>query len=169
MATGYHVNGTAFVYVGVGGGGSLAELGYTVDGVDIDFSKNTSDIITDVMGPMTPQDIQDMGEVATITCPFIVTDRDVLSAVMNRGDRAAVGFMNTPGLVLGLSGNAFSVGIASPADAPWYFSTCILKPSARVKLATKANPFTLTFYAWPYIPPTTATGHNAPLYLRSLA
>jgi hypothetical protein len=168
MADGYHINGPALVYTGTGSAGALELLGYTVDGVDISISKNVAEIITDLFGPMTPQDFQDMGEVASITCPLIVSYREVLSRVANRGDRGAVGQMNTPGLVLGQTGAAFSVGITS-TDSPWLFAKAVVRPDMRAKLATKAHPFVLQLFAWPYAAYTALTGQNVPLYTRSLA
>lgn len=165
---GYVVNGTAFVLVGTGGGGALETLGYTESGVDKEITENKSEIITDLFGPMTPQDFQDMGMVARVICPFIAYDRTVLAKVMNRGDRTVQGTLNTPGLVLGVTGYAFSLAISSTFDAPWFFYAAILR-SEGTRLATKANPDRLEFLCWPYTSFTAVTGKNTPLWKRSLS
>lgn len=167
MPVSYMVNGSALVYAGVGSAGSLALLGYTESGVQKRITENKAEIITDLFGPMTPQDFQDMGMVARIVCPFIATDRDVLALVMNRGDRAAIGSINTPGLILGVTGYAFPLFIASNFDSPWYFYKTIVR-GEDTTLATRANPYTLEFFAWPYLPPTYTSGKNAPLWRRSM-
>lgn len=167
MIDGYLVNGTSFVYVGTGGAGALELLGYTENGVDQDITENKSEIITDLFGPMTPQDFQDMGMIARIICPFIAIDRSVLAKVMNRGDRTTLGSLNTPGLVLGVAGYGFRVAIASTFDSPWSFTKCILRNTG-VRLATKANPMRLEFLAWPYASYLATTGKDTPLWTRSL-
>src|SRR5690348_5025129 len=108
---GYCVNGPALVYTGTGSAGALELLGYTVDGVDIDIVENTSPIMTDLFGPETPQDFQAMGMVARIVCSLIAIDRTVFNKVTGKGDRTAVGEINTPGIVMGVGGYAFRVGI----------------------------------------------------------
>lgn len=165
---GYMVNGTAFVYTGTGGAGALELLGYTEQGVDKDINENKGEIITDLFGPMTPQDFQDFGMVARIVCPFIALDRSVLGRVMNRGDRTTLGTLNTPGLVLGVAGYAFRVAIASTFDSPWSFYKCILRTES-TRLATKANPLRLEFFAWPWVSYTATTGKDTPLWSRSLS
>ncbi len=164
----YMVNGTAFVYTGTGAAGALETLGYTVDGVNQNITENKGEIITDLFGPMTPQDYQDLGMVAKITCPFIAMDRAVLAKVMNRGDRTgAIGALSTPGLVLGVSGYAFRLAIASTFDSPWSFNSCILATES-TRLGTRANPMQLDFNAWPFVSYTAVTGRDARLWTRSL-
>lgn len=165
---GFHINGPALVYTYTGSGGASELLGYTRDGVDVELIKNWMEIFTDIFGPMTPHDFQDMGEVAQISCPLVVTDRTVLGHVMARGDSAGEGKINTPGLVVGATGNAFAVAIASTNDSPYHFSSCIRRPSARVKLATAYQPFTLQLFAWPFALPTVTVGKDTPLYTRSI-
>lgn len=164
---GFHVNGTALVSTGTAGGNSLEVCGYTVDGVQVEFTHNVAEIFTDVFGPMTPHDFQDMGEVAVITADFIATDRAVLSRAMNRGDKSSPGLLNTPGLVLGAGGYCFPLYIASPADVGWFFYRCLLRPASRVKLGTKASPFTQQFFAFPSATYQTVSGRNAQFYVRS--
>lgn len=167
MADGFHINGPCLLYPSTGPGGSLELLGYTVDGVDVQVTHNLSEVMTDVMGPMTPHDLQDMGEVAVVTCPLMVSYRDCLKRVMGRGDKPAEGTLNSPGLLLGQSGASFLLGVTSPGDEPYLFDNVVWRPDARVKLSTKAQPFVIQFFGWPRLPFTATTGRGARLYSRS--
>lgn len=164
---GYMVNGAALVYTGTGSSSALELLGYTEAGVDQDIFENKSEIMTDLFGPMTPQDFQDMGMMARIVVPLIACDRTVLAKIMGKSDRTAIGQIGTPGLVLGVGGYAFRVAIAAPADSPWSFSKCIVRAEG-TRLATKANVFRVEFLAWPYASYTATTGKDAPLWTRSI-
>ena len=165
---GYWATGPALVYSGTGSVGALELLGFAQNGCEVEITKNYEQIMTDIFGPMTPQELQDFGEVAIITCPLIAVDRTVLAKVMGRGNRSSVGQMNTPGRLVGASGDAFRVGIAAAADTPYSFNTCVVRP-ARFPMSVAAKPYTLTFFAWPYAAFTVTTGLNAPLYTRSLS
>ncbi len=179
----YLVNGAAFVYVGTGTALALELLGYTEAGVNMDIKENKREIMTDLMGDMTPQDFQDMGMIANLEAPLIAMDSAVLYKVMGRGDHTAstsptlgggTGLTNTPGTVLGINGYAFPVVIASPYTPPtaniftgnaWRFETCLCMNSDW-RLATKANPFRLQLMAWPYKSFTATTGKDARLWSR---
>jgi hypothetical protein len=163
---GYTVNGPATIFVGTGTSGAYQLLGYTIDGADIQIEELSKEIMTDVMGD-APQDVQNMGMTARITAPLIAMDRTVLATVTGRGDRAAAGQISTIGLVRGMAGFLFAVGIASPADAPWAFPYCYMKPGFGTKLASKANPFRCEFYAIPFAPYTQTAAVNTPLWTRS--
>lgn len=165
---GYTINGTAFVYVSPTPGSSDLELlGYTTDGVEMNVSENNAEIFTDLMGPMTPQDFQNMGMVARIRAPLIAMDRTVLASVTGRGDRTLVGQISTPGMVIGMSNFTFRVGIAAPADFPWVFPYCIMNKGFGSKLATKANPFNVEFFAWPWTSYTALTAKDRTLWTRA--
>lgn len=165
---GYSITGVALCYTGTGGAGALELLGYTEDGVDIDVTENVSPIMTDLFGPETPQDFQSMGMVARITMPLIAFDRTVLNKVTGKGDRTTVGLTNTPGLVMGVAGHAFRLGIACPADTPWSFTKAIVRPGFRTRLGTKARPFVMEFFAWPFVTYTATTGKDQSLWTRTL-
>ena len=166
---GYAVNGAALVYVGTGTLGALQLLGFTDQGVDVEIMENKAEIFTDIFGPMTPHDFQDMGMVARIVCPLIAMDRTVMNTVLGRSNQTTKGQVGTPGLVLGVNGYAFRVGISSLFDVPWSFSYAVTRPRHGTRLATKANPYRIEFFAWPYASYTVVTGKDAPLWTRSLA
>lgn len=166
---GYWAPGAALIYTGTGGGGALELLGFTENGADVEITKHYADILTDIFGPLTPQEIQDFGEVAQVTVPLIAVDRTVLNKAMNRGDRTLNGMLNTPGRLIGAQGQSMRLGIAAPVDVPYSFNNAIVRPSARFRMATRANPFTISFFCWPYAAYTVTTGKDAVLYTRSLA
>lgn len=166
---GYMVNGSAIVYTDVNTPGTYAILGYTDSGVDINVQQNKGEIMTDVMGPMTPQDFQDFGMTARIICPFIATDRTEMDAVISCGDFAgSYGNTSTPGIVVGENGYKFGVYITSAFDYPWTFENCIVRPGFGTKLAVKANVFRFEFFAWPYAPSNQIFGGDIPLFSRSV-
>ncbi len=178
---GYTVNGSSLVYTGTGSAGALELLGYTDNGVDIQINKNLSEIFTDIYGPMTPHDLQDMGMTARIVAPFIAIDRTVMTKVLTKGDNSGSGStqgkLNTAGLPLGAGfpngvGGAnflFKVAIASPADVNWQFNYCAVRPTFGTRLATKANPFRLEFLALPWQSYTATTAKDAVLYQRGVS
>jgi hypothetical protein len=162
---GYTVSGTSFIYVGTGIGGALQLLGYTEGGTDQNVKENKREIMTDLFGDMTPQDFQDMGAIARVVCPFIAIDRTVMASIQLRGDQQVTGELNTPGLVLGVSGWSFPLAISSEADLPWYFPAA-LTLNEETRLATKANPMKLEFFCWPFVSYTATTGKGVPLWTR---
>lgn len=166
---GYMVNGAALVYSYTGVASAAELLGYTDHGTDMDVQENKGEIITDLFGPMTPQDFQDFGMTARIIAPLIASDRTVLAKLTGRGDRTTLGQISTPGLVLGVNSHKFRIGIASNFDSPWSFSSCLMRPGWGTRLATKANPFRLEFIAWPYASYTAVTGKDSPLWSRTLS
>lgn len=168
------MNGSALVYTDAVLANTYVLLGFTDGGVDMNVQYNRGEIMTDIMGPMTPQDFQDFGMTARIVCPFIAIDRTQMTSVLKRGDAASVGLNNTPGIVVGAgtgpSGPSttykFKLGIASPFDTGWLFSACLVRPGFGTKLAVKANPYRVEFFAWPYASYTVTTGKDASLYTR---
>jgi hypothetical protein len=149
-------------------------LGYTDHGVRMRVVKNISDIITDVYGPMTPHDLQDMGMIANIQVPLIASDRLVLNSILNPGNRTQSGNINTPGLVLGANSNLFAVGITSDSlalagqvDDPWVFFYCMTRPGFDTTLATRANPFTMEFFGFPWSNFDNTEAYDTPLFGRT--
>lgn len=163
------INGTAFCYVGTGNASAMELLGYTEQGVDMDITENKTEIMTDLFGDKTPQDLQDMGMVGRMVMPMIAYDRAVMAKVISRGDRTTYGSLNTPGLPMGTNGYKIPVYISAPLDGGtvWYFYSCVLKAEGQ-RLATKANPLRLEIFAWPYKAYTATTGKDAPLFARAL-
>lgn len=166
---GYTIAGTTFVLVNpVPGDDAMVTLGYTTDGVEMNVSENNAEIFTDLLGPLTPQDFQNMGMVARIRAPLIAMDRSVLATITGRGDRTAVGQISTPGMVIGVSNKLINLGLSCAADFPWFFPYCIMNKGFGTKLATKANPFMVEFFAWPWVGYTATTAYDRTLWTRSI-
>jgi len=154
--------------------GPYSLLGYTDHGVRMRVIENKSDIITDIYGPMTPHDIQDMGAIANIQVPLIASDRGILAEIMNRGDHSSPGQINTPGLVLGANSFLFNIAITSNSlalegqvDDPWQFPYCCTRPGFDTTLATRANPFTVEFFAFPWSIYSNTQAFDTTLFSRS--
>ncbi len=165
---GFAVNGAALVYVGTGAAGALELLGYTDSGVDMDVQELTADIMSDVFG-QAPHDVQYMGKTARIVANLIAMDRTILAKITGRGDRTTVGQLNTAGMVIGAAGYAFRLGISAPLDTPWSFSKAIVRGGFSTRLASKANPFRVEFFAGPFGSTTATTSKDVPLWTRSLS
>jgi len=167
---GYHINGPADLSTGTGSAGALETLGYTgqQQGVDVEVQEVTEEILTDIFGGRVPNDLLYYGEIATIRVPLIASDRTVLKKVLSRGDRTTAGLLSTPALVLGAGGYLYRVAVASPADEPWNFAACYLRPGYNVKLRAGPEPFVLTFLALPFAASTVTNGKDVPLYTRTI-
>lgn len=163
---GYWCTGPAIISTSTGTAGAFETLGITENGAEVEITKNYKELFTDVMGEMTPQELQHMGEVAVVTAPLIITDRTVLAKVLGRGNRASVGQLNTPGRFVGANGDHMSVGISGPYDFPYVFSAAVVRP-ARFPMSVSAKPFTITFYCWPYLAFTATVAINTYLYARA--
>jgi hypothetical protein len=166
---GFTVNGSALLYVGTGSAGALELLGYTQDGVDSDIQEKKGELFTDIFGPMVPHDFQDFGMDATVRAPLIAMDSAIFAKAIGRGDRTTLGLINTPGLVFGAAGYLVRVAIAAPLNTPWSFSKCLIRPGHGTRLATKANPYTISWYAFPWASVATVSGKDTPLFTRSLS
>lgn len=82
MATTHHVFGPAVILTGTGSGSSLETLGYTVDGVEIQFEYFTEPIYNDVYGPKMPHEMQHMLMDVKVVCDLIYYDRAVLDKII---------------------------------------------------------------------------------------
>jgi len=162
------VYGAVAGLTGTGSASAYELLGFTERGADVEITHNWKEIMTDIMGEMTPQEMQHMGKVATITVPLIAIDRAVMAKVMGRGNASSVGQIATPGRNVGANADSFALGIAAAADAPFAFAHCVLRP-VRFPMSVVAKPYTMTFFAWPYVPFTAVTGYNASLYSRTMS
>lgn len=162
----WRVGGPALISVGTGSGGALEVLGYTDGGVDWGLAKHLEPIISDVFGPRTPHTMQDLGEVGRLTLPLIACDAAVLAKMESRGDRTALGQLNTPGLVL--TSYAFRVVVAAPlnADMVRSFNLCLVE-DVKGKNATKANPLVLSLVSGPFAAYTVTSGKDTQIWTKA--
>ena len=105
----FHVNGLASIYVFTGGN----YLGYSSEaGVQLDIDPKFLPIYTDALGDQVPEDVQNMGMIATLNFELIRWDQTVLAALQSHLPGAAgnqVGTCETSG-VLGASPQVNSGG-----------------------------------------------------------
>jgi hypothetical protein len=137
MAKRIVVNGPALISIGAQGtSGSLSELGYAEDGVDIEIEYGDEPVFADSGGTKVPVDFQTMGKMARISFGLTVYDSDVLDSILLHG-ATGPGLEPAPGLLLGANSKMFRVCIAGPLDLPHRFFFCKLDGSVRDKLGTK--------------------------------
>lgn len=129
MSVEFHVNGCAKITVFSG----RSYLGYCSEaGVTVDTDPKWLPIFTDAYGDQTPEDIQDMGMVATISFELIKWDQTVLTALQTRMPGASgsmSGSCQTMAGDLGSSPNIDSAGSlmigALLKQGGWAFPLCI--------------------------------------------
>lgn len=167
MATAYHVNGPAIVSIGgQGTSGSLQVLGYTEDGADIEINNEFEPIMGDVGGPSKPQDLQDMGDDATIRLRLLSYDINVLNQIRTNwiGEGSLEGTRGPAGFLMGSNNAAFRVVIASATDEPWRFFSCIARGLQGTKIGVRKTVWNLNLYAWAFIPATATSASGIALY-----
>jgi len=179
MASFLRVNGYASVYVGAQDSvfSALAELGWTVDGVEIAETHYSEDVYTDRLGGHIPEDIQNFGAEARITLDLIKYDLAVLRKIIPRVYEGTVGLTpNVPAEAGGLfvaCGSMFTCGIkrqyggttgdcknpgslanattfaSGTPEGNWIFPRCYVVDERSVKVGTKVTRHRLTLRALP--------------------
>ena len=101
MALKVHVNGPAMIRWGTGGSTpfsnpGLQTLGYTEDGVELEFLGHFEDIYADFPGggPYMPVEVQLMGEEARVSANLIIYDTAILNTALTRSTSATTGRVN---------------------------------------------------------------------------
>lgn len=140
MAATIHVNGTATLLVD----GSL--LGWTVDGVTIDFIGYFDDIYTDQAGPHIPKDVMLYGEEAKVTADLIVYDVAILNKVASRVYDGTPGSSSEQyGFLMAECGGTFPLTVAkgssclTEAEGGWAFTTAYLEGTRSLKVGLRAT------------------------------
>jgi hypothetical protein len=152
----------------------LVYLGYTSEaGVQIDFDPKFLPVHTDAYGDQVPEDIQNMGMLATINFELIKWDQTVLQVLQTHlpGVSGASGSLgNTPNTLAGANdivvgtflkqcsynfpfylqraGSVSNVGCETNVEGPYYFTSCYLGPDA-FNVGTKNTRHKLTVNAIP--------------------
>lgn len=158
MATQLHVNGLATVLV------NGETLGWTVDGVNIEFIAYFEDVYTDCAGPHIPYDVLCYGEEARVTCDMIVYDTTVMESVSTRIFNVDATLGTTPngpcaggvyGWLLSACGGTFELGIAQGSgcqnepEGGWYFPTTYLMDNHSLKVGTRVTRHQMVFRCLP--------------------
>jgi hypothetical protein len=162
-----HVNGTTAIRTGTGGSGALELLGHSLDGVDLDFEDMREFVYSDAGGGpnMLPIDVQEFGEVCTVSADLIVYDEAVFTKIRKRPGAAAEGQLSAPGRLMGVNGDLYRLLIESPIEVlPWNFPTTFLQRKP-IKLSTKRSIWRLRWFAFAYIGNASAAA-GAVLYNR---
>lgn len=173
MAKSYHVFGAALIQTGTGSAGALEDLGFTESGGDIEITYHEENIMTDVAGPATPAEIQNMGNDAVIRVRMPIVDQTILDKVLSKNDATtpAPGTEGTAGTLLGTGSYAFRLAIipenTPTSENPWNFKTVKLRSQRRTE-GTKATYAELVFYAWPFLAATATSRKDVVLYTRSV-
>lgn len=151
MATRLHVNGLATVKV------NSSTLGWTVDGVVIEFIGYFEDVYTDKNGPRLPQDVLVYGQEARVTCDLIVYDDSVLNAVETLIYNGTYG--QTPnvnyGHLLAACGGTFVLSVlkgsncVNETEGGWIFQIAYLMDNHSVKVGTRVTRHTCVFRCLP--------------------
>lgn len=157
MAATLHVNGLATISVG----GDV--LGYTVDGVTIEFIAYFEDIYTDLAGPRLPTDVMSYGEEARVTCELIVYDPAILAKVATRIYNGTAGTspngtgVSGWGTLMALCSKTTSLTIAkgsnnacgSEAEGGYVFGQAYMTDNHSVKIGTRVTRHTCQFRCLP--------------------
>lgn len=168
----YRVFGAAIVQVGTGANNALETLGYTVDGVTIRERYAMKPIMTDVMGPEIPGEMQKFGIEAFVEAPLISWNPTVWEKVQKRSaNNTTAGQMAASGTLVHTNGFTFKVGLVS-ADSledPFYFPTCVIKEPTSRKLASAHNPLVIQLHATAFHLATATNVTNTVVWSRTLA
>jgi hypothetical protein len=148
MSKSIHVNGECLIQIFFPAAPSTArDLGYSVNGVDLEIRKHTFDVKADTGGGDDggPVDIQLLGKEAVIRAELLAS----------------------AGKLMGAGGYFYRLLLNAPIETtePWNFPTATLVDSYSVRLGTKRTVWNLTFRAIAYI--GAGASLNTPLYTRA--
>lgn len=161
----YRVYGDVSIQIGTAANNALETLGVTGDGGTIRITHHRKPVYSDVGGPETPVEMQDMGETARINVSLIAFNEDVYRRMKARAkignQKAGVAGDITPrGRLLGTDGGLFQLFIppmpqtnTTVWEESWYFGSCDLDTEpVEDKVGTVITAVKLSFFAFPYIP-----------------
>ncbi len=122
-----YVPGPAQLFVGTGASRALQFLGYTQEGVNINFRGNWAPVISDVLGPTTPIDRQYFGSGADFTFRLTEYNESVLSlyAAGTFGGTLGTLTANQSGSLLVAESLGFPFVIRAPYAVKTVFSTMV--------------------------------------------
>jgi hypothetical protein len=179
MSTAVHVNGPAIIYTGsplfdathlLAAGytqgssslGSPAQLGISVDGVEITLSTYDDPIIADTGGMRLPVDLQDMGIDALIRFQLVIYDLTVLQPLRQRSG-ATEGTLPQLGALVAANLYTKRLIISGAADdGPWRFYNTYPRNVESTKVGTKRTIWNLELYAWAVIGNAVTAASGAP-------
>jgi len=149
----YRPFGAALVYVGTGANNALEQVGYTVDGATVRQQYGHHKIMTDVNGPVFPGEVQEFGEGAAISIPFIVWHPTIWNKVLIRAsNNTTAGTLGPAGTLMFTNGRTFRLALqsADSLEDPLYFPACYLPEGMDRKMGSVAHPMSVTVMANPF-------------------
>jgi hypothetical protein len=166
MPTGLYVPGPAMIAVGPSAG-TLAFLGYSVDGVNLTEEQEDVPAMTDYAGPRSPADLMLAGKNAFASMRITDYDPTVLATVLARypGGVAGAVASNEIGTLLMTEGAAFRLCVKAHRQPlvtryanylPGFnMPTCFVRGQLNYPISTAPQVIPLTFFAWSSINKTT--------------
>ena len=154
MALGVQVPGAALVRVANTSGGTIFDLGYSINGVEITEEMLSEDVPGDQNGGEggPPIDIQDFGHIARIRMEMSVWDFTVASSIRAKLNGVTQGVSPTPGSLIFANLYAFRLLIlpAIAGDAMNFLKAVPRDPHV-INIGTK---FARLVFDWIAYPPT---------------
>lgn len=169
MATANHVFGACIPQTDTGTNNAYEVLGVTMNGGTVELETHRRPIYSDIGGPESPVEWQQMGGKATIRFKLIHPDEAVVTKIRKLSDAnlsGNEGTPGTPGTVMGAGGHRFSLYLPSSTQNPWVFSNCMIAREG-IKESSEADGYDLTIEAWRYIAASANSVANTVLYTRT--
>lgn len=169
MAHSKRIAGATLVRTGSGTSSAWEDLGISRNGVEIAMQPFQEDIPSDLFGGEAgpPCDINELGEIWTITCRFVSYDLVVARKVLARlnpkgnqttGSAGAVGWPYVAGRLLFANDVAFPLQLNN-ASEPYQFYQTICRGAVPYNLGSRHSEITFVFEAHAYRGPN--AGVNA--------
>lgn len=151
MATAFHVFGPCVPQTDTGSANAFEALGVCENGGTVDEEDLVQPIHSDLGGPMSPVEFQQMGIRYTIRMQIIAPDEAVVTKIkiLSQGG-SADGTPATPGLLLGTNSKKFKLYLPSANVAPWVFQHSRIVRNG-IKEGTVAGSYDLTIDAWRFL------------------
>ena len=151
MAIVYHVHGAAKVYIGA------ALLGYSVDGIQMDFNHYYGEYFSDDSGPSIPGLVLQQGSDAKVTCRMIKYDLTVMESVSRGVNNGTFGVNNNTdiGDPIAQCNQTFALNIQKTTlchgetEGDWKFPSAYLVDTHSVTVGTRATEHILVFRCLP--------------------
>lgn len=150
MAKTIQVDGIATIQVCIANGGTLADLGYTINGVEIREETFSEDIHGDQNGGDAgpPIDVEVYGEIHRIQLTLSKWDEAVANIIRANVAGGTAGVPPTPGTLLFAGGHAFRLAINSVLRPRNYPIVLFLKEPKEVNKGTRFSRLVLTGVAY---------------------
>jgi len=159
----YRVHGPVVLSVGTGANNALQDIGVSESGAQLRVTYHTRPVYSDVGGPETPVELQDMGQSAKISMDLCSWNETYLQQLYIRagganGQAATYGDVTPRGRFIGTDGKLFCVTLIPQLQTAstywedgWHFYYCHLEGAKEIKVGTVQTGLRLSFMAIPHI------------------